>query len=278
MEKKTCLQCGKEFRVPKSRLGKYCSQQCCRISKQRQVTFRCAICGKIVNRRLSNFRQNKNHYCSYECSAASRKNKVKRICLFCGKQFWAVPSANRKYCSKKCHDLSMKYKDIRVCEYCGEIFEVNHSRGFSKNQRFCSLKCAGKAKVKRVSLKCLNCGKDFLVKISHSNRRRFCSYRCYHLYKGPSSLEKIMEDALKKFKIVYKSQAMFGDFCVDFFLPKYKSIIECDGQYWHSTLYAKNRDRIKDNLLKSLGYDVYRFSDKEINSSLDDCIKKVIGI
>ena len=85
-----------------------------------------------------------------------------------------------------------------------------------------------------------------------------------------------MENALNELGITYEPQVMFGDFCVDFLLPKHNIIIECDGNYWHSSLYAKNRDKIKDKLLASLGYQVCRFSEDSIKSNSLGCIKGVI--
>ena len=65
-------------------------------------------------------------------------------------------------------------------------------------------------------------------------------------------------------------------FCVDFVLPEHNIIIECDGNYWHSSLCAKNRDKIKDKLLTSLGYQVCRFGEDSIKSNSLECIKGVI--
>lgn len=45
----------------------------------------------------------------------------------------------------------------------------------------------------------------------------------------------------------------------DFILPRYKLIIECDGEYWH-----KRNEQERDNLFKEKGYSIIHFSDKKI--------------
>ena len=64
---------------------------------------------------------------------------------------------------------------------------------------------------------------------------------------------------------------------VDFYLPKHKIVIYCDGDYWHKGEWAKKHNVIrKDNwqnkVLESRGYKVFRFSEIDINISPEKCI------
>jgi len=48
---------------------------------------------------------------------------------------------------------------------------------------------------------------------------------------------------------------------LDFAIPDKKICIEADGSFWHKD---KNRDRRRDYFLKSRGWTIIRFTDKEI--------------
>ena len=70
---------------------------------------------------------------------------------------------------------------------------------------------------------------------------------------------------------------------VDFYLPEYRTVIECDGCYYHGCLVhhpdcyreVKERDRKKTELLMFHGFNVYRFWEHEINKSAKNCINTI---
>ena len=47
--------------------------------------------------------------------------------------------------------------------------------------------------------------------------------------------------------------------------PNFRLIVECDGYQYHSDRQSFTRDRTKDRILQKQGYQVFRFSGKEIN-------------
>jgi very-short-patch-repair endonuclease len=51
---------------------------------------------------------------------------------------------------------------------------------------------------------------------------------------------------------------------VDFFIPRMKICLYCDGDYWHSKLEVRERDVRIDRELEALGYIVFRTSQSEI--------------
>lgn len=129
-----------------------------------------------------------------------------------------------------------------------------------------------------VSSKCKKCGKIFELPRGDLNRGRgnFCRYRCYLTYRGPSSLEEKMERALKLANIEFKREVKFKKFHVDFLLEKFRSVIECDGEYWHLRPLIKDRDRRKDKLLKGLGYKVLRFTGTEMSKHTEKSLSKKV--
>lgn len=88
-----------------------------------------------------------------------------------------------------------------------------------------------------------------------------------------------MEKALKKYKIKFKKQVpLCGISVVDFYIPKTKTIIQCDGDYWHRRPEAKQRDELQNKIFWEKGYNLYRFWEKDIIKSAKSCIDKIDSI
>ncbi|WP_396636146.1 very short patch repair endonuclease [Maribacter sp. R77961] len=82
----------------------------------------------------------------------------------------------------------------------------------------------------------------------------------------------------------------------DIALPKYKTVIFIDGDYWHGKNWEERKPKIKTNrefwiakferniqrdkevnlALKEKGYTVFRFWESEIKKDLEQCLHKVI--
>ena len=98
-------------------------------------------------------------------------------------------------------------------------------------------------------------------------------------YKGPSLLEEKMERVLNMAGIKFEREIKFNRFHVDFLIKDLKTIIECDGEYWHLLPKIQDRDARKDKLLISLGYKVLRFSGKTMNIlSEKQLSNKIVGL
>ena len=148
-----CQYCGKEFAVPKWRLGiaKYCSYDC---SNKGRTTARayskpriCVSCG--VEFYPTQWDQK---YCSRKCFTSAVKIRKEVTCRNCGKEFMQARTG-QKYCSRKC---SNPYKDRALkkpkqeglddlwskavkalagnkCEYCGKVTGLNSHHVFSRS-------------------------------------------------------------------------------------------------------------------------------------------------
>jgi len=72
---------------------------------------------------------------------------------------------------------------------------------------------------------------------------------------------------------------------VDFFLPDFNVVIQCDGCYWHNCLEhnpkhhieARQRDITQTAKLEARGVKVFRFWEHDINKSPNECIKSVLN-
>ncbi len=91
-----------------------------------------------------------------------------------------------------------------------------------------------------------------------------------------TDIERIMRKALEENKIEFVEQypirCKYG-YIVDFFLPKYNMIIECDGEAWHKEGNA--HDRKRDKFLESKEYIILRFKGNEIFDNVQQCVETI---
>ena len=86
--------------------------------------------------------------------------------------------------------------------------------------------------------------------------------------KNDTSIEIKIENTLLELNIPYQKQIHISNKTVCNFFIKPNIIIYADGDYWHSLPDVVVRDiKINDFLYKN-GYNVYRFSETEINTNL----------
>lgn len=94
-----------------------------------------------------------------------------------------------------------------------------------------------------------------------------------------TSIEIAIEKELKKSGIHYEKQVLLCKVAVvDFYLPQWRIVIQCDGDYWHNKEGAKNKDMNQDFILNFHGFNVFRFSETEIKESPRDCLVKVFEV
>lgn len=124
---------------------------------------------------------------------------------------------------------------------------------------------------------------------AHRNNLREAALR--RLGKDPkysnTSIEVSIKEVLVARGILFEHQKRLGKFLVDFYLPDYNVVIECDGCYWHccnlcgrrkETEFTSNLrllNECRDTKLIQTGYDVWHFWEHEINKSPSDCIDRL---
>jgi very-short-patch-repair endonuclease len=79
-----------------------------------------------------------------------------------------------------------------------------------------------------------------------------------------SSLERSVASELRRRGVAFSQQKFIGPYRVDFFLPEQKTIIECDGEYWHSRPGAAEHDAQRDAFHRGQGFRVIRLLGAEI--------------
>ena len=134
-------------------------------------------------------------------------------------------------------------------------------------------------KISRSKQKMTPCSIDTKFKISKSNKGKIYSPKT--IFKKGQDIKRKFKDTsieikigkeLKKRNINFLKHEYILGINVDFYLPKYNIIIECDGDYWHNLPGIPEKDAIKTNILLSNGYRVFRFWEHEIDRSSSDCI------
>lgn len=93
-----------------------------------------------------------------------------------------------------------------------------------------------------------------------------------------TQIELKTEAELKRRGITYLKQQWICNCLVDFYLPEYRVVIECDGDYWHTLPGCKERDEEKTLRLEFNGFNVYRFWEHDIHKSIEACIDLIIQL
>jgi very-short-patch-repair endonuclease len=217
-------------------------------------------------------------------------------CIICGKEFYRMLSdcnESVKYCSHKCFGIDntgnknpyWKGKVSDKCDNCGKAIEMYPSAYNPYNTHFCNFKCS-KA-FHNQNRKCVMCDKEFQVRLSDIKKGRigkFCSHTCSNIFRmkynnknKDTYIELKMEGALLKMGIDFKKQKPLCNKTIsDFYLPKNKIAIYCDGSYWHSLPKAITRDIKVNNILTERGYKVLRFTETDINLRMTNCIGRIL--
>lgn len=248
-------------------------------SSFKKLTLICCGCGKQFS--ILPYLKRKTNYCSVNCYWNSTRLKQKRTCKKCGKVFLADNTLIQKgfglYCNRKCQFADYPERIEKKCLQCGRKIEIQPSK--IKLVKFCSKKCKDDSVRDYVFRICRKCGQRFELPRSDLNRGRgnFCTYRCYLTYRGPSALEEKMENALNLAGVKFEREIKFKRFHVDFLLNDSKTIIECDGEYWHLNPKIQERDKRKDELLKSLGYRILRFSGHTMDKLSDKQLARKVN-
>lgn len=87
-----------------------------------------------------------------------------------------------------------------------------------------------------------------------------------------TTIEIKVEDQLIKYGIKYFKQKSLkkGHFIIDFYLPEYQLVVECNGDYWHNLPERKKRDKELEEYVLSKGKDILWLWEHEIKDEWFD--------
>ena len=257
---------------------KFCSRKCKGESQKLKVLLTCKFCGREFS--IYPYLKRKNNYCSRKCYLDATRRKKLLICQVCGKAFkikaYLFNQGFGKYCSKKCQFFVYESKRGKLaCPQCKKEFLVPPSVALKR--KFCSKKCKDDYERDYVKKRCKNCKIYFFLPRWELNKGKgtFCSRKCFQDYNGETSIEALVRRQLQKKSILFQQEARIGKYYADFLVLNQKLIIECDGEYWHRSDFAKKRDLRKDKFLTLKGYNIHRFTEKEIKESKGNCVGRL---
>jgi very-short-patch-repair endonuclease len=155
-------------------------------------------------------------------------------------------------------------------------------KGWNPNSKGKQFKKGHKPSVASKRKMSKNSARHFLGKHHTEESKRKCrEAQIKHRVSGKvkfkdTKIEQKIETELKRRNIYYEKQIPLCSITIaDFYLPEIRTVIYCDGTYWHSLDKAKQRDINQDLILMFHGFNVYRFTETEINKSPKRCINKI---
>lgn len=96
--------------------------------------------------------------------------------------------------------------------------------------------------------------------------------------RGETGIERKIKGLLLSWGVPFIQEKSFpGIFrgMVDFYLPTSNQVIECDGDYFHNKLGAKEKDAARDASLVMHGIRVLRLPESQINKDWEAVLTKV---
>ncbi len=247
-----------------------------KLKRDVEIEIECSNCGKSTKKKsyYVNTRRRKgksDFYCSRDCAdeAHSKRMSGKGNPNHDGK--WHAPCPST-WSEEKRREATRKMVETVIRE--GTFRGENNGRWAGGDKEYECVIC-GKTTSKRPHVS---------REIDKGERQPTCSNECAtalsrrNMPTKFTSIEITMAEELSRRGIKYEEQYNLGDkFRLDFLLPEYGIVIECDGDYWHNLPEVKRRDRRKNAYIKACGYSLYRFWESEINVDVEACVDIVFA-
>jgi very-short-patch-repair endonuclease len=189
-----------------------------------------------------------------------RRRRFKlRICRLCSRRF--RPGSGRALTCRKCFTATPLCacgcgEKLKPCSYHSlntsrRYIHGHHVRGTVRSPEVRAKMCKAQKLYadthKEERLKIAR-RPERLAKIARSLAKRFS--RSNH---RPTKCEMVMDSLLESLKVKYESQKVVAGFVPDFLVEK-RTIIECDGDYWHSIPAVAKKDKRKDAAYHGAGF------------------------
>lgn len=242
----------------------------------RYVNEICSNCGELTQKSVQYYKRRikegkKEFYCSRKCADEAHSKRMS------GK---GNPNYDGKF-----HGKTMKDRTSEERKEIGrKVSETKIRKGSSRGKR------NGRWAGGFTKFTCVICGEETYKrpyttrKIKAGEQQPTCSRECAsslgrrNLQQESTTIEIAMASELKRRGITFIEQYNLGDkFRLDFLLPEYDIVIECDGDYWHNLPEVAKRDESKNAYIKACGFSLYRFWESEINRDIEACVDIVVA-
>ena len=89
-----------------------------------------------------------------------------------------------------------------------------------------------------------------------------------------TNIEKAIKYVLETNQIRYIPQYKIGPYFADFYLPDFKLVVECDGDYWHKKPRVVRHGMKRDIFIKSRGYKIVHLLGSDILRGPSEALRK----
>lgn len=273
----TCETCGAGFSPDHGNPQRFCSRRCFgeslrgRRRPELHKTPHRTKCERCL--RWFSFKgATDRRFCSRACFRDSVRHT--NVCEICG---GPVAARARRFCSRE--HWAIAYRRDRgiekSCERCGETFRT--TRRAASRRRFCRDDCRKAWWEERIEVVCEKCGESFKRSRSRARTTRFCSNGCrlaWLLLRRTSEIERNVGVALRSFGYDLLPQERLHGFFVDYAISSLRVVVEVDGDYWHSSVAARRRDRAEDRILGLHGWKVVRTRESDLRKDWSgECLR-----
>lgn len=251
-----CVVCHRDLRNEQTK-GRYCSTECERnhihLSMLRDLNepgnwveyANCQRCGAVFPAHVRLWANDKEGYFKLMPEKATRL------------QVEAVVGQDMayRYCSVAC--ATSTTRATKWCKACGSKLDA-----MGQASGYCSAKCQE--------------SHESLLAVE----RHFAAQREYMEWKKRTGhrtdIEAIVEAELKRLGVDYLFEETVDGYTCDFVLPRARVVIECDGEYWHSSDSSKALDAHRDEELSRKGWTVSRLKGADIKENVNKALQKAI--
>ena len=95
-------------------------------------------------------------------------------------------------------------------------------------------------------------------------------------HRAPTKIEGAVAAVLDHLGVQYEQQILFKYYVADIYLPDHNTIIECDGDYWHSTPKMIAHDKKRDRWFTKHGIGVIRLWERDIKADARGCVEQAL--
>jgi very-short-patch-repair endonuclease len=217
--------------MKKSKINR-CLDCRCKITKNAKRCIGCAR--KILGVKLSLKFKGENGP-NYKDGRSLKKYYY--YCVDCGKKlnshsFWSKSKRCAHCCKVGENNPAYKHGRTLVKSYCSDCDKLLNSQAFLYGHKKC--------------LQCSLLDKNMKQKVFDTD------------------IELKFKDELIKRGISFKHPYRIKSHPVDFYIPRYNLVVECDGYYWHHKPGAEEKDARHNTMMRNKGYFVKRLKGENI--------------